>query len=173
MAQWLPLTDIVNLDDQNNLVNSFSFGSIICHSLSAENCFSFIKYSFWGPFDSATRGDHTSYPSPVVVSVSIAKSFILSTEVRSGQVKIVGARVCVCVLVINGLWKQVDEWSTGMFASAWAFAVPGGLRYSWGQSNENRWISLISSPCQEVRLVQFWNEWKVLYSTHSKVIYCL
>jgi hypothetical protein len=98
-SQWYTvnktLKDIVYLNGQNNLLNSISFGSIICHSLSAENYFSFIKHSFWGPFDSAALGDHASHPSPVVVSVSIAKNIVVSTEVRSGQVIIVCTHVCL------------------------------------------------------------------------------
>lgn len=58
----VPATDIVNLNGHNHLLNSFSFDSIIYHSLSAENYFSVIKHSFCRPFDSATRGGHTTHP---------------------------------------------------------------------------------------------------------------
>ena len=97
MAQWPPLKDILNLNGQNNLLNSFSLGTIICHSLGAENYFSFIKHSFWGPFDSAARGDHTSHLSPVVVSVSIAKNGTVNSLVRSVLSGKNCLRVCVCL----------------------------------------------------------------------------
>lgn len=67
--------------------------------------FSFIKHSFWSPFDSAALGDHASHPSSLVVSVSIAKNVVVSTEVRSGQVII----FCALVNVLRACDKRYGE----------------------------------------------------------------